>query len=540
MSALPDAAQALTEAAQRRDKVGAWQAAGQLLPWLGDLSHPLEPDAARRLVRSGAANNRWFDIAELLAGAVSARADATAGMRRLHAQMLMERGFQDEALARLEALRDDRSLADFDRGELFGHLGRIHKDRFIAAAAAGDATAARQHLGRALEAYQTGYREQPARVWLGINAAALLARDEVQGTSRGAPTEAQGLAREILSEIPRQDPQLDDFYSRATAAEAHLALGEDAAALDRLRDYLQHPRVNAFALGATLRQFLQVWQLDRRPPPGPAMIELLRAALMAKEDGVLYMSGHDIRQARGVASVRALEAVFGADRFDSIENYRRGLERSASVARIGRTAETGVGTGFVIPGQLLSDKLSERCVLVTNAHVISTRDEDRKGNAVHPSEAVVTFAALDDVAPSKEFGVSRVVFFRPPDDLDVMVAELTEPVSPKVPLPVSPVLPTRGSEAQVRVIGHPSGRGLSFSAGRFLDHQAPRMHYRAATEGGSSGGPVFSQEWKLIGVHHAGGEAMPKLNGEAGTYEANEGMWVQAVREALDQELKRG
>ncbi len=179
-------------------------------------------------------------------------------------------------------------------------------------------------------------------------------------------------------------------------------------------------------------------------------------------------------------------------------------------------------------------------MLVTNAHVISAREAERQANAVHPSEAVVTFAVLDDVAPTKEFGVSRVLLFRPPDDLDVTVAELTEPVSPRVALPVSAVLPTRGSEAQVRVIGHPSGRGLSFSSGRFLDHQAPKVHYRAATEGGSSGGPVFSHEWRLIGVHHAGGEAMPKLNGQAGTYEANEGIWVQAIREALEQELKRG
>jgi S1-C subfamily serine protease len=540
MSDVPDAARMLTEAAKRHDKVAAWQAVGQLLPWLGDLRNAVEPKAAFGLVRSGAANNRWFDIAELLAGAVSARADATAALRRLHAQMLMERGFQDEALARFETLRGDRSLTDFDRGELFGHLGRIHKDRFIAASTAGDANAARQHLAHAVEAYQTGYREQPARVWLGINLAALLARDEARASNRSAPAEAQELARAILAEVSRRDPQFADFYSHATAAEAHLALGDMAATLEQLREYVRHPRVNSFALGATLRQFREMWQLDRRPPPGPAMIELLRAALMDKQDGTLDMSGHEIREARALASARSLEAVFGTDRFDSIENYRRGLERSACVARIGRSAETGVGTGFVVQGNLLSDKLGERSVLVTNAHVISAREAERQANAVHPSEAVVTFAVLDDVAPTKEFGVSRVLLFRPPDDLDVTVAELTEPVSPRVALPVSAVLPTRGSEAQVRVIGHPSGRGLSFSSGRFLDHQAPKVHYRAATEGGSSGGPVFSHEWRLIGVHHAGGEAMPKLNGEAGTYEANEGIWVQAIREAMGQELTRG
>ena len=47
------------------------------------------------------------------------------------------------------------------------------------------------------------------------------------------------------------------------------------------------------------------------------------------------------------------EAVFGMDRFDSIENYRRGLERSASVARIGRSVDAGVGTGFLLPAAAL-------------------------------------------------------------------------------------------------------------------------------------------------------------------------------------------
>ena len=97
---LPEDAYALVDAARRGDKAAAWKAAGGLLSWLGDISHSLSPETARRLVWKGAAVNRWFDIAELVAGAVASRIDATAGQRRLHAQMLMERGFPAEALAR--------------------------------------------------------------------------------------------------------------------------------------------------------------------------------------------------------------------------------------------------------------------------------------------------------------------------------------------------------------------------------------------------------------------------------------------------------
>jgi V8-like Glu-specific endopeptidase len=99
------------------------------------------------------------------------------------------------------------------------------------------------------------------------------------------------------------------------------------------------------------------------------------------------------------------------------------------------------------------------------------------------------------------------------------------------------VLPARGSDSQVRVIGHPSGRGLSISVNKLLDHQTPKVHYRTATEGGSSGSPVFNQDWKLIGLHHAGGDAVPRLNGTEGTYEANEGIWIHSICQAIDQAL---
>jgi hypothetical protein len=247
---------------------------------------------------------------------------------------------------------------------------------------------------------------------------------------------------------------------------------------------------------------------------------------------VLKLQRADITH--GLAEGVKLQAVFGADRFDSLENYRRGLERCACVARIGRAADKGVGSAFVLPGKVLCERLSEACVLVTNAHVVAESDALRAQGALHPSEAVVTFAALDGVAPDQEFALGKVLFHSPPEALDVTVAELAAPVAPKTPYPLAPVLPVAGSEAQVRVIGHPSGGGLSLSVNRLLDHEAPRLHYRTATEGGSSGSPVFNQNWQLIGLHHAGGDAMPRLKGQPGTYQANEGIWIQAIRAAMN------
>ena len=61
-----------------------------------------------------------------------------------------------------------------------------------------------------------------------------------------------------------------------------------------------------------------------------------------------------------------------------------------------------------------------------------------------------------------------------------------------------------------------------------------RLHYRTPTEGGNSGSPVFDEDnWMLVGLHHAGSKEMPRLRGQAGTYEANEAVSIAAIRDAI-------
>jgi V8-like Glu-specific endopeptidase len=70
-----------------------------------------------------------------------------------------------------------------------------------------------------------------------------------------------------------------------------------------------------------------------------------------------------------------------------------------------------------------------------------------------------------------------------------------------------------------------------------LDWDQHLVHYRTPTEPGSSGSPVFDDQWRLVAIHHKGSSNLPKLNGKPGTYEANEGINILAIADAVGREL---
>lgn len=530
MDAFERLAEGLTKAAADGDRLAAWDAAGRIIARIADPSLALTPEQVKSLVWKGGAKYRWFDIAETIAGAAVQRGDAVGATRRLHAQMLMERGFSDEALARLHELLQKQLLSSADQSEAFGHIGRIHKDRFVEAARRKDEAEAREDLQRALDdGYLKGYEKDRTNIWLGINAVALLARPEAASVIKDARDTARRIALDVRAQVPLLTSAQDQMYANGTLAETYLAWDDYESALPHVKAHATNQAVNAFALGNFRRQLADVWCLSTQRFPGPEMLAYVSAAILDRQGASLQLQGSEAKIADGIR----YEAVFGRDRFDSFDNYRRGLDRCSCVARIGQTAEVGVGTGFIVPGRLLSEKLDDTFVLVTNAHVLSESDDDRKAGALHPTEAVITFSACEGVPPDKEFSIGRVITASPRDQLDMCIATLSEAIAPKIPYPLAAKEPLADAQVPIRIIGHPSGGGLSLSTNRLLDLQVPKLHYSTATEGGSSGSPVFNHDWQLVGLHHAGGEAVPKLNGKVGTYAANEGIFILAIRDAV-------
>jgi V8-like Glu-specific endopeptidase len=205
--------------------------------------------------------------------------------------------------------------------------------------------------------------------------------------------------------------------------------------------------------------------------------------------------------------------------------------RCRAVARVQTADDDGVGTSFLVAGPDLHPDLPP-LVIVTNGHVVP--------EGLDAGQAHVAFHGLDD-DPGRQAGfrVADRWWYQPSADggLDTTLLELDGYPQDVVPTPLARALPPKPLDGRrAYVIGHPSGLTqpqFSLQDNMLLDYDNRVLHYRSPTEGGSSGSPVFDDEWRLIGLHHAGSTWMPRLNRAGGTYAANEGITIEAIRGGL-------
>ena len=470
---------------------------------------------------------RLFPELRALAGSeVAQRADSPE-LERLHAQALIEGGAFDEAATMLRGL-----LKSSERLEALGLLGRIEKQRYVnEMLTAGKGRPVQ--LRRAIDAYLVAFETDPAKpYWHAANALALLKLAERKRIRHERLVDVPRIARALVKRL-QQDFANDtaQYWERASAGEACLALDQGDLAELWYRRSLDADGVEPFALGSSIRQLKEVWGLNASAGLGQHLLPPLEAMLARIGKQALF-AAEVVRQPD---TGGAFEKIFGDTGFMSPEKIRLGLKRCEAVARVEETTGDGVGSGFAIPGTALSDRWTDRFLFVTNNHVLSTTGAD----ALRVANAQVTFHALRD-GSGKPFSTRfvRIIRESPPDRLDYTVLELAEQPPGLEAYPVADALPTVASSQRLYVIGHPRGGGLMFSMqdNRLIDHGAPadwRLHYRTPTEPGSSGSPVFNGGWELVALHHAGSALMKRIHGD-GTYEANEGIWIQAIRKSVN------
>jgi V8-like Glu-specific endopeptidase len=189
------------------------------------------------------------------------------------------------------------------------------------------------------------------------------------------------------------------------------------------------------------------------------------------------------------------EKIIGENTLRDIYILNLALEASKAVVRI--ATPKSLGTGFMIA----------RDLLMTNNHVIESQEIAQKSNFSFNYQLdtngkecpTQTISALPDAA------------FYTNEELDYTVLTLKDVPDFGKPLILKNKRISR--DERVAIIQHPGGHLKKISMQNnfvaYADNNV--LQYTTSTEPGSSGSPVFDDDFQVVGIHHSGG-MLPEPN----------------------------
>lgn len=171
-----------------------------------------------------------------------------------------------------------------------------------------------------------------------------------------------------------------------------------------------------------------------------------------------------------------------------------GLEVSKTVCRLNYGRGTGFGTGFLVSPRLL----------MTNFHVL--KDKASAANTV----AEFNYENDQNMHLEKIVSLSLRpdLFFLPCEELDFAIVAINEPER-VASFGYNKLFGEEGKAVigeHVNIIQHPNGqpKALCVSNNQLVDVFDNYLHYVTDTLPGSSGSPVYNNQWELIALHHTG------------------------------------
>lgn len=531
----------LDQAVGRFDREEAGRLAYELTGGIHRGEIPPAKTAARILGKLR--RKRFFELIEQLAETFRFGGLDDPQIRRQYAQALIDQGKVEKALDTLEAIESRTRLTDSEESaEAKGLIGRVYKQLYVNAVNSDPKALAspivRGYLQRAIDQYYPVYQASPKeRLWHGINAVALASRAAADGVPLAGAPDAKATAEAILKDIEARGDQVPT-WDLASAVEACVALGKNKEALGWLGEYVGREDADAFELTSTRRQLKEVWRLTPEKAPGSTLLPILEAQLLQRQGGRIELSGSELsstlEKTKALEKTDIPEKTLGDEGAVSIQWYRAGLERCRAVAQVRTRLGEPVGTGFLVCAGDLNAKLRrDQLLLLTNAHVVSDDEAVRASeHALHPRDAQITFelGSAGGRGKNATFRVAALLWTSRPDELDASLL-LLEPAPRGIEtFPVAGEVPPADGKHKVYIIGHPQGGGLALSLydNFLLANDGRRLHYRTPTERGSSGSPVFDDQWSLIGLHRA---YRSKVPGPGGPFAANEGIVIHRIVE---------
>lgn len=246
------------------------------------------------------------------------------------------------------------------------------------------------------------------------------------------------------------------------------------------------------------------------------------------------------------ADVLGLERLMGRNDLIGVGFLEAGFLAARSIGRVTVRAGGGGhhGTGFLISPTLL----------MTNNHVLRTADEAGNGVIEFNFQAGLDGQPLLPVV----FRLEPQTFFVTDQALDFSVVAVAQRSQDGQPLAPFGRLPLKEAEGKVilgeivNIIQHPNGepKQLALRENKVVDLLDEFVHYETDTAPGSSGSPVFNDQWEVVALHHAGvprtdehGKPLavdgsvwePSMGEQRLDWKANEGVRISRVLGALRQ-----
>jgi V8-like Glu-specific endopeptidase len=211
-----------------------------------------------------------------------------------------------------------------------------------------------------------------------------------------------------------------------------------------------------------------------------------------------------------------LEKIFGISHLKTISWLQRGLLAATSVCRV--LTPNGLGTGFLIGSNRL----------MTNHHVIPGMKVAMESKAQFNYQENLD----QSVGPAYSYRI-KAEGLRASADLDYCVTEVAEePANPRLKewgcLNLTSTQEVRTGD-HVPIIQHPQGglKQIAVTANQVANVFGHLLQYTTDTLPGSSGSPVFNDDWAVIALHHSGGNLLTNARGDR--MFANEGVLMNYI-----------
>ena len=243
---------------------------------------------------------------------------------------------------------------------------------------------------------------------------------------------------------------------------------------------------------------------------------------------------------------QALERILGKSDLVGINYLEIGLAAAHAVCRIQVRDELGRVLGFGT-GSMVSPNL-----LLTNHHVLESVALSRR--------SLVDFNFEDDPnfipRETKTFALDPARLFYTNADLDFTLVALRPQATDGTDLSsfgYLRLLPESGKALlgeYVSIIQHPEGstKQVALRENQVVGIKDQFIHYVTDTQPGSSGSPVFNDQWDMVALHHAGVKKLddqgrpltvdnqlwePSMGADKIAWVANEGVRVSSILASL-------